>query len=245
MTEVERLERAKGGPFTYRHNGEVRGLPSPVEMTPAAVLDVLQHGHLALLAHLPRMLGWEADLLVERWIAHYDLPVPRDAQRLAYLIDRHRNALEFDLLVHVAGADLGELWRARRWRLLLNMIDHLPGHSHFSAAIANDEEHAKLLAEAMTQRKDRGEEQSTGPSLTRWTPEVAAIADLIDEVKALRYVTISANTTKGPAPKPPEPYARPGSAIQDAMRRAETDRRWAAHRSLAARMLPHKAQSTD
>jgi len=210
-------------------------------MTPDAVLAVLEHGHYAF-PDFPRMRAWEAAVLIERWIAHYDLPVSRDLQRLVYLLERHRNALEFDLRVHANGADLGTLWRSRQWRLLLNLIDHLPGHSHFSAAVANDEEHAKLLADAMVQRQERGEPGAKASrSLTGWTPEVAAIADLIDEVKALRHTTVMMGMdSKQPAPKPPEPYLRPGSALQDALRRAEHNRRQAAHDSLVARMLPHK-----
>jgi len=240
MTQLERVERAKGGPFTYLLGGEVRGLPSPVDMTPDQILHALQTGFRGL--PVPRMRGWQATLLFERWIEHYDLPSVQDIQRLAYLIERYSNVLEFDLVVYAAGADLGALWRGRRWRFLLNLIDHLPGHSHYAAAVSQDEEHAELLAAAMANRGPASDERPS-PALTSWTPEVNVLADLVDAVNALRHVTIVMGGDGKSQPKPPEPYTRPKSAIQEAMRRAEYDRRKAAHESLTLRLLPHKRKA--
>lgn len=235
MTPLDQLERARGGPFTYRHRGEVRGLPDPRALRADVLLRILQTGNTgAMDAPL-----WKLRALFEAWSAHYDLPGPRQAERLWYLCERYSNVLEVDLRVN-AQESLGELWRSRQWRYLLNLIDHLPGHSHYAAAVANDPEHADKLAKALAERAESGEQVDKGPSLILWTPEVRVLADLIDEIKRLRHVIIMANSEKGKAPKAPDPYPRPKSALDGATKRAEHARRQAAHEALAARLLPHK-----
>lgn len=235
MSALDKLERAKGGPFTYRYGGQVRGLPSPAEIPPLLLIELLQRGCHGF--RLPTMPNWKADALFQRWVEHFDLPDPQSAGRLQYVVERYSNALEFDLRVHAAGADLGELWRARRWRYLLNLIDHLPGHSNYSMAVSQDEEHAAMLAEAIAKRP---ETEDKGPSLTSWTPEVSVLADVVDELRAVRHTLVMVNSEKGKAPKAPQPYPRPKSALAKARQQANFRRRQASHESLAARLLPHK-----
>lgn len=243
---VEHGGASAASPFTVRYLGYDWPTEDPREQNFQWVLIALAIEHIPSLPHdIPE---WQRVEAFERWRAAWDLPIFEQAKRLAYLIDHHRSALTHDLLV-TAGLDLGTEWRERRWLRLLDVIDRLPSHSHYSAAVANDEEHARLIADAMAAAKSRGEEQEdTGPALTAWTPEVAALTRLIDEVKNLRYTTLAVHAGKK-AGDPPKPERRPITALEKATRAAEFRRRKAAHESLVARVLPHKAavkaQSAD
>lgn len=108
------------------------------------------------------------------------------------------------------------MWQRRSFRELLNLIDHLPGHSHFAAAVANDDDHAEMLLAA----EDSQPKGSYHPSLTSWTPEVAQLVNLTDLLKNLIAVTISAANGKAPkvAPSP-----RPETAI-DRIRRERSQK---------------------
>jgi len=211
-------------------------------MAVGQVLAILEHGHLG---YPSLRLPWDkAEALFVAWVAHYDLPTHRDARRLAYVVQRYTDALEWDLRVHAAGADLGALWRDRRWRYLLNLIDHLPT-SHYAHAVSQDPEHAKMLAEAMVARKadSNALESPKGPPLHSWSPQMAITADLIDSVNRLHYAIWMSNGGKGV--KPDDPYPRPTSLVVEATREAEYNRRQKVHKSLVARMLPHKAAEPD
>lgn len=238
---LDRLEVARGGRLFVRARGEVFELADPASMPYQLVLTYLQDGWPP--ASPPGATFREARLLFERWCAHFDLPSFDDAQRLAYLVDHYPDAIAYDLQ-HLLRVDLGELWRARRWRTLLAFIDRLPGHSWYSAAITEDEEHAKAMAEILANRPEGEEKKDDSPSWTTWTPEVAALKELQDSVNYLAYITVAANS-EGKAPAPPKPVSRPNSPIANALRRVELERREAKHQSLVARMLPHKAQSKD
>lgn len=242
MRALERLERAKGGPFVYRVNGQTRGLSSPADMTPFEVLDRLDQGTFAI----PGLTLDQGDRLFAAWCAHFDLPDFGSARRLAYLVDRYDAALEFDLRVHAAGADLGELWRARRWRTLLNLIDHLPSHTYYAEAVSNDEEHADMIAKAEAARRENGQpEEKWTPPLRSWTPEMGKLTEILDAVRGLNFTLIAVNSEKGKAGQPPPPSPRPMTAIDKARKRADYHRRLESHKSLVARMLPKKAQSAD
>ncbi|KAB2344883.1 hypothetical protein [Actinomadura rudentiformis] len=117
--------------------------------------------------------------------------------------------------------DLLDLWRDRiSVRKVLNLIDHLPSTSHFVAAIADDPD--------LPPPPEEG--RRSGPRLTEWTPEVRALADLIDRIGALIRVQVAQNS-RG---RPPEitPYPRPDTAARRAERRARRE----AHYALVARV---------
>jgi len=237
MNEIDLLEHGGGG-AAIRLDGIIWNLPDPREKNYQWVLLVLSVG---------RVPGTPADLpyakheaVFPRWCAAWDLPSFEQARRLTYLVDHYRGALVHDLLVH-AGLDLGDLWRARRWQTLLDVIDRLPGHSHYSAAVANDEEHARMVAEAIAARKERGEDDGDkGPALTTWSPEVAVMTQVLDAVHSVRYAVVAVQAGKK-AGDPPKPARRPVTALERAMRVGEFNRRKAVHEALVARVLPHKA----
>jgi len=236
MNDIDFLEH--GGPgFALLHRGQVINLPDPRQMHFQEVLIALYLGR------VPETPGdveyWKHELVFDRWRASWDLPEFNRARRLSYLVDHYRGALANDLLIH-AGLDLGEEWRARRWVRLLDVLDHLPSHSHFNAALANDVEYAEMLAKAAAERGEtKPKDNGDGPPLTTWTPEVAVLTQVLDAVNRVAWTTIAAQVGKkaGDAPKP---AARPQTALEKAFRKAEYARRQAAHEALVARVLPKK-----
>lgn len=244
MDDIDLLEHGGAGddrPFVVRHLGYEWPLEDPREKHYQWVLTALAVGSTpAIPQDLP---VWQHRLAFEHWCAAWDLPDFQSARRLAYLVDSYRPAIVHDLMVH-AGQDLGDLWRGRRWRLLLDIIDRLPAHSWYAAAVSQDEEHAKMLAEAIASQpegKNDGDKQH--PSLTTWTPEVAAMTNVLDAVRSVQHAIVAVNSEKGKAPKPPDPAPRPVTPLEKAIKRAQFDRRKAKHDALAARMLPHKSTS--
>jgi hypothetical protein len=106
----------------------------------------------------------------------------------------------------VYGLDLADVWCSGRHRKLLNLIDHLPGHSEFIEAYANDPEVAKEVASGMRKLPD-----PSGPRLTDFTPEVAALVDIKDELRGLNHTLLAVNGNKppkfAPAPRPTTLFA--------------------------------------
>lgn len=148
---------------------------------------------------------------------------PGGSQRLVYLLERYGQAIEADLADR--GWDLAELWRSRRWRFLLNIVDHLPGNSHTSAAMADDDE----LAERMPAP------EPGSPPLQSWSPEVerlTLIADRLGEVVTAVYNTVA----KKPS-KPPPRLPRPQTAVD----RLRQRRRRAKHTLVLERLREAQA----
>lgn len=242
MKDIELLEHggATGAsPFAIRVNGEIISLPDPRGKHYQWVLMALYLGHVPGVPFgIP---DWKRRRAFERWCAAWDLPGIADAKRLAYLVDNYRAAISNDLHIH-AQVDLGELWRARRWTLLLDIIDRLPAHSWYASSVSMDEDHAKMMAEALAAREKSGEEtKEVGPSLTTWTPEVAALTNILDAVRGVQHAVVAVQAPKGKAPEAPKPAPRPVTPLEKAIRLASHNKRKAAHETLAARLLPHKA----
>lgn len=242
-SNLDILEHGGADPFapaTVLHLGERFVVEAPAAMDYQVVLGCLDLGVVPGLT-AAWMEEWRRRALAQWWAARYDLPDFASAQRLAYLCHRYRSALTSDLRSS-AGVDLGTLWRERRWRTLLDLIDHLPRTSWFASSVANDEEHAKALAETLATRKDEGERTDYGVSLRDWSPEVERLANLEDLVQRLIFVTLGVNGNK---PAEPTPAQRPKTATMRAMQSAERLRREQAHRDLVARVLPKKANPPD
>jgi hypothetical protein len=240
MDSIDFLEYGGNG-LTLRHQGELVPLPSPRDQNYQVVLHALYLGHVKGTPEgIPE---WQRRLVFDRWCAAWDLPDFQAARRLAYLVDHYRPEIANDLQVY-AHLDLGELWRARRWTLLLDVIDRLPAHSWYAATVSMDEEHAKMMADAMAAREaTEGVKEPKGPSLTTWTPEVAALTSVLDAVRQVQHAIVAVNSPKGKTPEPPKPAPRPVTPLEKAMKVNEYNRRKAAHESLVARMLPHKRRT--
>lgn len=225
-------------PFAVVHHGEYIALPDPRARHYQWVLMALN------VRHVPgtpeEIPDWKRALVFERWCAAWDLPVFGQARRLAYLVDNYGSALNSDMSVYTH-LDLGDLWRARRWTKLLDLIDRLPAHSWYNSMVSNDEEHAQMMADALAARQASGDAaEDRGPSLTTWTPEVAVMTSVLDAVRDVQHAVYAAQHGKK-AGEPPKRAPRPITALEKAMKRAEYNRRKAAHEDLVARVLPHKA----
>lgn len=238
MKNIDFLEHG-GGHFHIRHHGLLVALPDPRAQHFQWVLQALA------LEHVPGtpddVPEWQRSLVFERWRAAWELPTFREAQRLAYLVDHYRSAISYDLAT-CTPYDLGTLWRARRWTLLLDIVDHLPAHSWYASTVSMDEEHARMMAEALAEREQDDDAEGSGPPLTTWTPEVAVLTNVLDAVRGVQYAVIAANSEGGKAPEAPKPAPRPTTPLERAMRRADFERRKAKHESLVARLLPSKGR---
>lgn len=240
MDSIDFLEHG-GGHFHVRFRGELIALPDPRAKHFQWVLMALE------LQHVPgtpdEISERKRQAVFDRWRAAWELPDARDAKRLAYLVDNYRAAISHDLATRTH-YDLGTLWRERRWTLLLDIIDRLPGHSWYAATVAMDEEHAKMMAEAIAARRESGEQEGdeTGPPLTSWTPEVAALTNVLDAVRGVQHVLIAVNS-EGQAPDAPKPAPRPITPLERAMNRVDFESRKARHEALVARLLPHKGRN--
>lgn len=230
---LDDLDAARGGPFTYRYGGQVHETPDPAALSFEAVLVILQTG---LLPDVPDMPLYKRSALTRRWRAHYDLPEYVNANRLAFLLDRYRDDLDYDLRAY-ANVELGPAWRSRRWRTLLSVIDRLPPHSYFAEAVSKDPEHAKMLAEAAA--AGTPSDSPKGPPLRTWTPEVALLTRIFDAVRHLEWTTAAVHAGKK-AGDPPKASPTPYTLVDREAKRAEYHRKMEAHKALTKRLLPHK-----
>jgi hypothetical protein len=230
---INAIEAVGHGQLSVLVEGRRTTLPDARDLSVDEIMLILHAQALRELTalHLPH---WKIAAATARWAAHHDLPDFSQSQRLLYLVDRYRNEIEFDLSQF--GQDLTELFRARAWRKLLNLIDHLPRNSWFTEAVSNDEEHAAMVAKAMAERSD--DEPDSHPPMRTWSSELEMLAKLVDAVRANTYTLAAVNSGKG-SPPPPEP--RPQTALERAQKIARHQRRKAKHEALVARMLPHKA----
>jgi hypothetical protein len=128
------------------------------------------------------------------------------------------------------------MWRAREWGDLLNLIDHLPQNSHYYNAMMHDPKHAEAVGEWLAANPG-SENDKSGPGWQTWSPEVASLADIKDELQMLRMTLIGVN---GGKPGKFVPASRPDSMIAEAKEKAVLARKMRVHNMLRAKMLPHK-----
>lgn len=244
MKNIDFLENGGGGfRLRYTRAGEPVETPlvDPRELHFQNVLMILQEGHVPMPMDMDHLPIWMPNFVFEHWRAAWDLPTFNDARRLCYMVDNYRAAAAADLLTYTH-LDLGELWRARRWTMLLDVLDRLPPHGWFNATLAMDEKHAEMMAASVAARQASGdaeEDKTSGPPLTSWTPEVAAITTLTDAVNSLRHAVIAVQVGNK-AGDPPKPMPRPVTPFQIALKNAEYARKKAKHESLVARLLPNR-----
>lgn len=228
--DLDQLDAEKLGPFTVMVNGEARVVPPAADLPWKAVAACASSPHwFAILAWPPdvQLKAWQIEDAQHAWCRHNGLPAPEQIRRLTFMVERYYEGLEYDLRTKV-GVSLGELWRARRWRELLNYIDLLPPNTHKNRLMLNDEEYVEqLLGASDTSSGDNR------PSLADFSPEVAAIVKLTDAVNRNTMVTHGvAQGTKGKMDLRPEP--RPATAIDKIRYQKEKK----AHEELTAILTP-------
>jgi len=233
LLDVERSERFV---LSEAHTADlVPASELPWETVAAALDDPVTF--MVLVAHSRPLPMFRVRLLQRSWAVQQGLVEGNQLQRLVWMLKTFHDEIEFDLLQRV-GVDVGELWRARRWRLLLNLIDRLPRNTWTQQAMANHPEYAERVAESLAARRDKpdADEPWTLP-LIDYTPEVAALASVVDAVNALRAVTIAANSKAGVKPPVIPPYPRPTTLVDTMVGKAQRQSRWTAHKNLADRLL--------
>jgi len=123
--------------------------------------------------------------------------------------------------------DLATEWRSRRWRRLLNIIDRLPRHSAYVEALTDDEEFAEaMLAQGIPPGK-------ATRRLADWSPTVELLTGILDR---LAEVTQAIAASRGVKPRKIVRAPHPVTALD----RIRQRRRYETHRSVVARVLPHK-----
>lgn len=163
----------------------------------------------------------------------------RRPKRLIFVVGKYRDELEYDFAAHLPGENFGQLWRRRRWRKLMGLIDRLPRNSYYHLAIANDEEHAQMLADAGLLDKKEGSGEEWAPAMQTYTAEAELLVLVINELKSLRHVMVALKSQSPPAE--PKWVKGPRTAIDRISATHYRERRQASHQKLVARMLPHKA----
>ena len=112
----------------------------------------------------------------------------------------------------MAQVSLGHLWRTRQWRRLLNLIENLPAASKYQEAISKDEEYLRAVVQANGGQLPKSK---SAPPLSEWTLPVSYLAILIDEIRALKAITIKVNSDPKKTSSPRvEQMERPATAWQ-------------------------------
>jgi hypothetical protein len=218
-----RLERDADDQFSFQLAGIRHLALRPSDLPWEAVAQSLED-LAAFQAHvIPSALSVSFRQLTElsrSWAEFYDLPTAAEARRLCFMLSRYFEEIEADLSFR--GIDLGELWRSRQWRRLGNLIDHLPMNCFFIEAIAQDDELAASMPEVTREHEER---------ISQWSPELVALAALVDRLGTLISVGIAA--AGGKPPDIPS-YPRPVTAFQRAAERTTRE----THERFVERLLP-------
>lgn len=228
---LDRLDAPGGRAIIWQ--GKTHILPDPTEMGWREVVRRLENPALVVgemgLTDLP---GWKAKRVGAGWADAFDLGSAQEAGRLCYILQRYWQALEYDFASKLPGENLGELWRSRQWRKLLNLIDHLPQNTYYAAEVSTDIDHAVMLLKAQQRAKSEGK-AGKAPSMATYSPEVERLDKVIDKLSELAYITAKANQGN---PKKPDPQQRPASAMEIARLRVRREQ----HDMLRSRLLPQE-----
>jgi hypothetical protein len=132
------------------------------------------------------------------------------------VIDRFGDEIEFDLLER--GVCLYDFFTGRRpWAQLERILARLPRHSHYKAAMDNDEDYARV-ALALS----GSDEVRPGPVPLAGYSELAVRMDnIFDAVNALNETLIAVYSSKNRARPRPTRAPRPQTAFQR-LRREQT-----------------------
>jgi hypothetical protein len=108
------------------------------------------------------------------------------------------------------------LYESGRWAFALALIDHLPRTSSLAAAIADDDE----MADAEVRSAPATPAHAAPVPMTEFSPEVEALAALMDRLGELINTEIA---LKGGKPSSVKPYPRPVTAFDRARARLSAD----------------------
>lgn len=232
MNPLDLLDAEIRGPMRVRVAGGIVELPAADSlswrMILASLTDPLYFLGIVLPPDFPHIEWWKLEPLRRAWMQHNGLPDSQQAQRLVYMVERYWTGIEYDLRYRL-DTSLGDLWRERRWRELLNLIDQLPAASQLNRLMADDEEHMEAVLRAQAKQSSSG--GSSGPSMAEWSQTNALLAKVLDAIRQNTAVTRAAAGDKKQPNLQPEP--RPRTALDRVRDRLERER----HQSLANILL--------
>ena len=234
MTDLDVLDAEVGGPMGVLHLGEVITLRPATDMHWGEVLQAATTVWRFMASCWPpaRRLSYaELCRMHEAWRRHNGLPDPDQCNRLAYMIDRYRKGIEYDLRNHLQ-VSLGELWRGRRWRELLDYIDMLPTNSHMHRLLTSDEEYMERVLES----KSADDERSGRPSMADWSLTNSLLAQVIDAVN--RNTATNRGIAQQGKGEPPryDPVPRPYTAADKVQHRINQRK----HEEMVRALIPGK-----
>lgn len=101
---------------------------------------------------------------------------------------------------------------------MLRLVDRLPRHSHYKAAIADDDELARQVLEHL----GRGTVPAR-PPLTEYSTLIEVLSNFLDELRELHATLIAVNSAKGRRPRVTR-TPRPETAVMRAEKRRSMER---------------------
>lgn len=214
--DLDQLDAEQRGPMGVLVDGVRVELPAAADLAWKVTALALTEPMYFLRAVWPsgrRIDHWKVEQLQQAWVKHNGLVSYDQLRRLVYMLEKYYDGIEFDLRTKV-GVDLGQMWRDRRWRELLNFIDQLPSDSQMNRLLSQDREYMERVLSDQRSRSDNA------PSMADWSQTNRMLADLIDAVNALTAVT---KGIAGQKKNDFRPYPRPKTAADSL--RYEQDRR--------------------
>lgn len=211
--DLDIIEAERGGPMRVLELGEVIVVPGAEELHWQIVATAITNPHVFYAAVWPAhaaLTAWKLEVAHQGWVRHNGLPEGDQVRRLVYMMQRYYRGIEYDLRRHL-GLSAGEMWRSRRWREMLDLIDQLPTNSQMHALMTSDEEHMEALIRGS---KDAEPRPGAGrPSMAEWGQLESMVASLIDAVNRGTATQTAIANPKGPKPHV-QPYPRPYTAAE-------------------------------
>jgi hypothetical protein len=123
------------------------------------------------------------------------------------------------------------MWRTRRWRQLLDILEYLPRTSAYAQALATDEE----LAEEIAAVPEDDCQAVWSRSHRDYSSEVEMLTAVFDRLGELIRVTAAVRGARG---KPPAPGPRPIYAVEKYRKRKKR----MTHEQLVSRLIKKPAE---
>lgn len=125
------------------------------------------------------------------------------------------------------------LWRERRWRELLTLIDWLPRNTAYMEAISNDDE----MAEQVLRQPESQQRGSRRPRISEWSAEMEKLTDLVDRMGEVMQAVVA---SAGGKPPKVHPQPRPKTAVD----RLREKKRYEHHRKVVSRVVIQNPDGT-
>lgn len=118
------------------------------------------------------------------------------------------------------------MWRERRWRDLLLLIDWLPRNSAYMQAISDDEE----FAEHVLNQPESDRKGDRRPKISEWDLYAEKLTDVVDRLGEVMQAVVA---SAGGKPPKVRPQPRPRTAVD----KLREKRRYEHHKKVVSRVL--------